>query len=548
MSFAFPSPEFDEAVSALCHGTASEDQVKSLNRLLLVDRAACDEYLIRLELHSRLASTPELFETGLEPKHLATLYQEINLEPTTAPASSESVFRARRVWWAFAVSICLAFVAFLTWPRPDAELTNGDTPAGATSAAVAMLNRTVHAEWNEGGDAPKLQAPLDPGWLRLESGLAEIVFYSGARVVLEGPVSFQLISSKEASCERGKLTAVVPAQARGFRIETPQGVVHDLGTEFALNVTAQETALHVFKGSVQFQPVDDPIPTDLSAGSGALIKPSSKAKLIAADRMSFRSLFSLGEMSEAADASRFEQWHLASDKLNLDSSLLVHFDFEYSDSSEWRLRNASSGGSMPASATIIGCRWNEGRWPSKSALEFQSVNDRVRLNVPGEYAALTLTAWVRVQGLDRKFNSLFMSEGFESQTVHWLIRNDGVLGLTVLGNRPGQHQIVASPPVISIDQFGMWLHLAAVLDGDTDRVQHYLNGRLVHEQPLRIRPPFRVGAAELGNWNADGFRGPDSLLIRNFSGAMDEFCLFGRALSEEEIETQYHDGEPLDQH
>lgn len=548
MSFAFPSPEFDEAVSALCHGTASEDQVKGLNRLLLVDRAACDEYLIRLELHSRLATTPELFETGLEPKHLATLYQAINLEPTTALASSESVFGARRIWWAVAVSICLAFVAFLGWPRPDAELRNGDTPAGATSAAVAMLNRTVHAEWNEEGDTPRPQAPLDPGWLRLESGLAEIVFYSGARVVLEGPVSFQLISSKEASCERGKLTAVVPAQARGFRIETPQGVVHDLGTEFAINVTAQETALHVFKGSVEFESVDGPIPTKLSAGSGAVIKPSSKTQLIAANARNFRSLFSLGEMSEAASASRFEQWRLASDKLNLDSSLLVHFDFEYSDSSEWRLRNASSGDSTPASATIIGCRWNEGRWPSKSALEFQSVNDRVRLNVPGEYDALTLTAWVRVQGLDRKFNSLFMSEGFESQTVHWLIRNDGVLGLTILGNRRGQHQIVASPPVISIDQFGMWLHLAAVLDGDSDRVQHYLNGRLVHQEPLRIRPPFRVGAAELGNWNADGFPGHDSLLIRNFSGAMDEFCLFGRALSKVEIKTQYHDGEPLDQH
>ena len=547
MSFAFPSPEFDEAVSAVCHGMASDDQVRVLNRLLLVDRAACDEYLIRLELHSRLAATPELFEAGLEPKHLATLYETINLEPTTAPTSSESMFRDRKIWWAVAVSICLAFAAFLGWPRPDAELRNSDTPAGATSAAVAMLNRTVHAQWNEGRDVPKLQAPLDPGWLRLESGLAEIVFYSGARVVLEGPVSFQLISSQEASCERGKLTAEVPAQARGFRIETPQVVVHDLGTEFALNVTAQETALHVFKGSVQFQCVDDPSPTKLNAGVGALIRSSSKTQLTAADSMSFRSLFSLGEMSEAADASRYEQWRLASDKLNLDSSLLVHFDFEYTDTSEWRLRNASSRDSMPASATIIGCRWNEGRWTSKSALEFQSVNDRVRLNVPGRYDALTLTAWVRVQGLDRSFNSLFMSEGFESQTVHWLIRKDGVLGLTILGNKRGQHQIVASPPVISIDQFGMWLHLAAVLDGNSDRVQHYLNGRLVHEQPLRIRSPFRVGAAELGNWNADGFRGHDSLLIRNFSGAMDEFCLFGRALSEEEIEAQYHAGDPLGQ-
>ena len=548
MSFAFPSPEFDEAVSAVCHGTASDDQIEDLNRLLLVDRAACDEYLLRLELHSRLASTPELFETGLEPKQLASLYQAIKLGPTAISARSESIFHNRRMWCVSAVGVCLALAVFLGWPRPNPELRNGETPVGATSAAVAMLNRTVHAQWNEEDNAPRLRAPLDPGWLRLESGLAEIVFYSGARVVLEGPVSFQLISSQEALCERGKLTAEVPAQARGFQIETPQGVVRDLGTEFAINVTSQETELHVFKGSVQFSSVDDANPTKLSAGSGALIKPSSETQLFAADSVRFRSLFSLGKMSEAADASRYEQWRLASDKLNRDSSLLVHFDFEYADSSEWRLRNASSRSGMPASATIIGCRWSEGRWPSKSALEFQSVNDRVRLNVPGEYDALTLTAWVRVQGLDRKFNSLFMSEGFESHTVHWLIRNDGVLGLTILGHGSGQHQIVASSPVISIDQFGMWLHLAAVLDGDSDRVQHYLNGRLVHQQPLRIRPPFRVGAAELGNWNADGFRGHDSLLIRNFSGTMDEFCLFGRALSEEEIKTQYHDGDPLHQH
>ncbi|MEZ6117727.1 MAG: LamG domain-containing protein [Pirellulaceae bacterium] len=176
------------------------------------------------------------------------------------------------------------------------------------------------------------------------------------------------------------------------------------------------------------------------------------------------------------------------------------------------------------------------------------MNDRIRLNVPGQYDSLTLTAWVRVQGLDRKFNSLFMSEGFQPHTIHWLIRNDGVLGLTILGQQHGQHQIVASPPVISIDQFGMWLHLAAVLDGDSRRVQHYVNGKLVYEQPLRICPPFRVGAAELGNWNADEFRGHDSMLIRNFSGAMDEFCLFGRALNEGEIEMQYHDGDPFDQH
>ena len=139
------------------------------------------------------------------------------------------------------------------------------------------------------------------------------------------------------------------------------------------------------------------------------------------------------------------------------------------------------------------------------------MSDRVRLSVPGEFESLTLAAWVRVQGLDRQFNSLFMSDGFEPGTLHWLIRNDGVLGLTVIGPEPGNYQIVASPPVLTLDQFGMWLHLAVVLDGSAKRVSHYVNGLPVSEKALKINPPFRIGAAELGNWNAQRIPGQRSI-------------------------------------
>jgi hypothetical protein len=37
-------------------------------------------------------------------------------------------------------------------------------------------------------------------------------------------------------------------------------------------------------------------------------------------------------------------------------------------------------------------------------------------------ALLGLVAWVRVRGLDRQINSLFMSDGFEDGTVHWADR------------------------------------------------------------------------------------------------------------------------------
>jgi hypothetical protein len=90
----------------------------------------------------------------------------------------------------------------------------------------------------------------------------------------------------------------------------------------------------------------------------------------------------------------------------------------------------------------------------------------------------------------------------------------------------------------------MWMHLVVVLDGRAKRVVHYVNGLLVHEKALKMNPPFRIGAAELGNWNASGFRDNDPSLIRNFSGAMDEFCMFSRALHAGEVHALYSAGKP----
>ena len=61
MRIAFPSREFDEAVAAVCHGSASDEQMRALNELLGTDSAARDEYIRRVEVHSRLASEPDLF-------------------------------------------------------------------------------------------------------------------------------------------------------------------------------------------------------------------------------------------------------------------------------------------------------------------------------------------------------------------------------------------------------------------------------------------------------------------------------------------------------
>ncbi|MGE3310539.1 MAG: LamG-like jellyroll fold domain-containing protein [Limisphaerales bacterium] len=548
MTIVFPSPEFDDAVAAVCHGTVSAEQAEALRDVLLRDLPARDEYIRRVQLHAYLASEPELFAG-----HAAAVAAEADSAvapgsgPIVVPTSPTGPRRGEVAGgrWAFGCwrpwALAAGFVMLLTaiaWFGSGRGI-----PRGQTSRAVAMLNRVVNARWNGSEPFPRLGAPLDAGTLRLDSGLAQIVFYNGARVVIEGPTVLRLVSNSEAVCTQGTLTAEVPAQARGFRIVAPRLDVTDLGTAFGLKVTGDRSELHVFEGHVEFRSGSRAASRDVPQGRGAVIEGTAPPRWIPANPADFAELFDLQAKSVAADAHRYDQWRESIRKLRSDPSLWIHLDFEHGGTPAWRLPNAGSRRKTVPDATIVGCEWRDGRWATKPALEFRGISDRVRLSVPGDLDSVTLAAWVRVQGLDRQINSLFMSDGFLPGTLHWVIRNDGALGLTVVGEMRS-HQILASPPVMTIDQFGLWIHLAVVLDGPARQVAHYVNGRRVSHHALRMAPPFRIGTAELGNWNPHGFSGNDPFLIRNFSGAIDEFCLFGRALTSAEVSALHAEGRP----
>ncbi|HEV8544287.1 MAG TPA: LamG-like jellyroll fold domain-containing protein [Verrucomicrobiae bacterium] len=525
MKIEFPSSEFDDVVAAVCHGAASEEKARALNELLRKNASALDEYIIRLELHSHLASERDLFASADTQKTAGIRTDRILSLPRGVSGR-----RSKLTTWTIALAACLALWAAGVWKFRLAERSI------TTSKAIAMLSRTADAQWVQGKEIPRLGAPLEPGHLQLQAGLAEVSFYCGARLLIEGPADVQLISQSSAFCKNGRIVAEVPNQARGFQIQTPHSVLSDLGGSVGVEVKTEETEVHAFKGTVKVMGYA------VEEGLAARIDRAGAVRLIEAQQESFNLPFDLQAKSVAADARRHDQWRTACKRLESDQSLVVHFDFENVAPSGSQLRNLGKSVMDVTDAAIVGCQRTEGRWPKKGALAFQSVSDRVRLTVPGEFQALTLTAWVCVKGLDRKINSLFMSDGFEAGTVHWVIRRDGVLGLTVIGTRPSDYQIVTSPPVISLDEFGTWMHLAVVLDAK--RVTHFVNGFPVAESALKIGPPYRVGAAELGNWNPKGFPEKDPFMIRNFSGGMDEFCLFSRALSEREIRSLYSQGRP----
>lgn len=543
MTITFPSPEFDEAVTAVCHGQFSEDLAHSLNQLLRSNAAALDEYILRLELHSRLSSDPDLFAVSHVP------LGDFNMPTGNPVLSSESLLSevpTSRVWfrrlvWGNVAAMLVLFAALGWWWYSSDPVVETQ---GTTRKAVAMLDKVVDARWSTKEVRLQGGAPMVPGEYHLESGMVQVLFYNGARVVIEGPSQFDLIHSGEMSIRNGRLIAEVAPQAIGFRVLTPQTEVIDLGTAFGMEVTQESTEVHVIEGSVELAPLSGDGGRVMEEGMAIEVEALQQPHHIIFDVWKFASLFELQPRSLAAEASLYQQWRHYGEVLNKDPSLLFRLDFEDGARNNWKLRNACHKRTSIADGTVIGCQWTSGRWPGKRALEFQSVNDRVRLGVPGEYESLTLSMWLRVQGLDRRINSLFMSDGFAPGTIHWSIRNDGVLGLTLIGQGFRNYEIAATPPVVTLNQLGMWVHLAVVVDGPGQQIVQYFNGSIVGTHHHQIHPPYSIGQAELGNWNAEGFDGNDPFHIRNFSGAMDEFCLFGRALNHAEVRELFQQGNP----
>jgi hypothetical protein len=542
MKLSFPSKEFDDVVAAVCCGEASEVEMRALNELLRTHAAARDEYILRVEIHSRLASEPEIFLSDTPDE--APIFCETCAAPQKAviPFPPPRRAKTRKLVYFLALAACLAVLAAGIWKL---QFQHPAAPKVASYKAVAILNRTVDAQWNQAEEIPQVGTLLSPGRWELRAGLAQFVFYSGARVVIEGPAQIELTSPNEIFCSTGRIMAEVPSPAGTFRIRTPHAEASAQATSIGLDVRELSTELQVFKGSVLVSPVGRGTKQNVQEGTGAVAEKSHRIRLIPGNSAAFASLFDLQSKSLDAEARRYTQWHAASGRLNHDPSLIVHIDFdELANYSQERLRNSAGHG--PATFdTIVGCQTVSGRWAEKEGVEFQNVGDRVRLTVPGEFNALTLSAWVRVQGLDRRFSSLFMCDGFELGEIHWMVVNNGALALTVKGSNRGNFQAAQSPPVLSQDRFGTWVQLAVVIDGNTKRVTHYLNGRAVSEQAVSLNSPLHISGAELGNWNADEFPIDDhDVWIRNFNGAMDEFCMFSRALNDAEILDLYLAGKP----
>jgi ferric-dicitrate binding protein FerR (iron transport regulator) len=227
-------------------GALDEAGTRELEQQLTAD-AAAREYFVRyarlntdlhLEVRARRAGARAL-----------NRIEEITAGSKQQAAGSKRSIARSAVLYSLLTAACCLLAVGLSW-----RVWDPDWNSGASDPSIAWLVNAQNCQWQGGNPAGDLRAGR---MLFLASGLAEVQFQCGARVVLEGPARLELLSDRSARLVSGKLTARVPGKRAGFEILSPHGKVIDLGTEFGVAVGQDgATDVYVFEGKVEALPSD----------------------------------------------------------------------------------------------------------------------------------------------------------------------------------------------------------------------------------------------------------------------------------------------------
>lgn len=523
-------------------GEANDEEFARLEELLRNDPDFREDYLRYLNVDLALAALPQ---PTSRRSH----------DPLQHLEEQKSAWRLFRgiVGWAAAIGLLLLagihVLQSIDGKRGEIRTAGEDTlvPEDVNDSGVAVLTRVsglqgpTTTDWRVGETIP-------PGTMAWDEGLLQLEFYGGATVVVEGPAELEIIDESRVVCLLGRLRAHVPELARGFVVLAPSFELVDLGTEFGLNVSdGGADEIHVFDGKIELFDAESnrdlTTRRELNAGDALTVDRDGSSKPIAARDADFVTPMRLSQISDARRQEQLGDWRAFRDSLRDDPRVVAYFPFERSESEDRKLIGHGANGSTQTGA-IVGCEWSEGRWSEKSSLQFKRPGDRVRINVPGEFASLTYSTWLRVDGLDRQYNSLLLTDGFDKNSPHWQIHQNGCL---VLGIRHAKTRIhgYKTDSIFNLFRLGQWVHLATVYDADQACVKHYVNGKLAKREPLQkaAGDMLKIGNATIGNWSVPTMR-RRKFSVRNFNGCIDELIVFGKALDDQEVRRIYQVGRP----
>jgi hypothetical protein len=240
-----------ELIALSLEDTASASQLEQLRSLLASDEQALAMYTKQLALHGLLTW---VHEEQSSPSALAT--ERLKRDSGNPPAGSSSElhrFLNWRTWLTLAATLAVVGASSMFFlprraavepqpPEPIARLVESDCTWQNPQSAVVPGTLLV------AGQA-----------IQIASGVAEVMFETGATVLIKGPAHLRLESASRAHLVAGKITADVPDAAVGFVITTATARVVDYGTRFGVGVDeSSATDMIVFDGLIEAEATSSP--------------------------------------------------------------------------------------------------------------------------------------------------------------------------------------------------------------------------------------------------------------------------------------------------
>ncbi len=279
--------ELWELASLACCGALRPEDQARLESLLAGDAEARRFYGLYMLMHAELMWR---FRGGAKENDECGMMDEAPIPPiiidTGGPLQASPftlhsfvgsplfAYAAATVIMGVAILVLWAWKVSLHYELAASANSRGLTAPGEDTARemepVGRITGMVDCRWADPQATPLVAAVALGRKYELASGLMELSYNSGARVILQGPCTYEVDSATGGFLSLGKLTArvesVKPETANPksqipnpkFVVTTPAATITDLGTEFGVEVDKHGAVeVQVIQGRVITQ-INDP--------------------------------------------------------------------------------------------------------------------------------------------------------------------------------------------------------------------------------------------------------------------------------------------------
>ena len=302
---------------AICDTVATDSDLASMDAILIADPQSRVDYLdycwLHVALKSQLRASAAVRKAhqqikiesgaatfhGITPAIGSSLPLSVSYLPSNAPIAYLLAMAIVGIGLAIMAVVPVSQATKVASQSPSAI--ERHQPLVPKEEIVGRITGMVDCKWDDRETNPHRNSLVSIGQkYTLASGLLEITYDTGAKVILQGPVTYEVESFAGGYLSIGKLTARLekdkkklpspdsrrmarldkdhkklpsPACGRGaggegglnqsdalhsaaplFAVRTPTAVVTDLGTEFGVEVDMRGgTTSHVFRGEIQVQ-------------------------------------------------------------------------------------------------------------------------------------------------------------------------------------------------------------------------------------------------------------------------------------------------------